>query len=93
MQFSDFVATLIVICSFHRTTMAAYEVEVATGDMKEAGTWDNVYATLFGTAGQSERTELDNYGQDFNRGTVSGTQFCACAFMLSLVNESHSVSK
>lgn len=73
--------------------MAAYKVEVATGDMKEAGTWDNVYVTLFGAAGQSERTELDNYGPNFNRGTVSGTQFCACAFILSLVNESHSVSK
>ncbi|XP_030261043.1 hydroperoxide isomerase ALOXE3-like [Sparus aurata] len=50
--------------------MAAYEVEVATGDMKEAGTWDNVYVTLFGAAGQSERTELDNYGPNFNRGTT-----------------------
>ena len=73
-QYSDFVVTIIVICSFHRMTMAEYKVEVATGDMKEAGTWDKVYVTLFGTAGQSERTELDNCGLDFNRGTVSGTQ-------------------
>ncbi|XP_073349231.1 hydroperoxide isomerase ALOXE3-like [Pagrus major] len=50
--------------------MAGYKVEVATGDMKEAGTWDKVYVTLFGTEGKSERTELDNYGLDFNRGTV-----------------------
>ncbi|XP_036942277.1 hydroperoxide isomerase ALOXE3-like [Acanthopagrus latus] len=70
LQYSDFVVTIIVICSFHRMTMAEYKVEVATGDMKEAGTWDKVYVTLFGTAGQSERTELDNCGLDFNRGTT-----------------------
>ncbi len=51
--------------------MAEYKLEVTTGDTKNAGTWDNIYVTLFGTAGQSERTKLDNYGVDFATGTVS----------------------
>ena len=51
--------------------MAEYKLEVSTGDMEYAGTWDHIYVTLFGTEGQSERTELDNYGTDFTTGTVS----------------------
>uniref|UniRef100_A0A8D0AM79 Si:dkey-17e16.9 n=1 Tax=Sander lucioperca TaxID=283035 RepID=A0A8D0AM79_SANLU len=44
--------------------------KVTTGDMQYAGTWDHIYVTLFGTEGQSERTELDNFGPDFTTGTV-----------------------
>lgn len=51
--------------------MAEYKVQVTTGDMKYAGTMDHIYITLFGTEGQSERTELDNFGRDFGTGTVS----------------------
>lgn len=51
--------------------MAEYNLEVTTGDMQYAGTWDHIYVTLFGTEGQSERTELDNFGPDFTTGTVS----------------------
>uniref|UniRef100_A0A672HGF5 Si:dkey-17e16.9 n=1 Tax=Salarias fasciatus TaxID=181472 RepID=A0A672HGF5_SALFA len=40
--------------------MAEYKLEVTTGTMKYAGTMDYIHATLFGTEGQSERTELDN---------------------------------
>ncbi|XP_067428075.1 hydroperoxide isomerase ALOXE3-like [Thunnus thynnus] len=50
--------------------MAEYKLEVSTGDMEYAGTWDHIYVTLFGTEGQSERTELDNYGTDFTTGTT-----------------------
>lgn len=51
--------------------MAEYKVEVTTGDMSHAGTSDHIHVTLFGTKGQSERTELDNFGIDFATGTVS----------------------
>ncbi|XP_047429793.1 hydroperoxide isomerase ALOXE3-like [Mugil cephalus] len=50
--------------------MAEYKVQVTTGDMKYAGTMDHIYITLFGTEGQSERTELDNVGSDFKTGTT-----------------------
>lgn len=51
--------------------MAEYKLEVTTGDMQYAGTWDHIFVTLFGHEGQSERTELDNLGIDFSTGTVS----------------------
>lgn len=54
--------------------MAEYKLEVTTGDMQYAGTWDHIYITLIGAEGQSERTELDNFGIDFKTGTVSGIQ-------------------
>ncbi|XP_034756215.1 hydroperoxide isomerase ALOXE3 [Etheostoma cragini] len=50
--------------------MAEYNLDVTTGGMQHAGTWDNIYVTLFGTEGQSERTELDNFGPDFRAGTT-----------------------
>ncbi len=51
--------------------MAEYKVEVTTGNLKRAGTWDHIFITLFGTAGQSERTELVNFGINFRPGKVS----------------------
>ncbi|KAM4618195.1 hydroperoxide isomerase ALOXE3-like [Polymixia lowei] len=45
--------------------MAEYKLEVTTGDMTGAGTYDYIYVTLIGTEGESERTELNNYGVDF----------------------------
>ncbi|XP_034556045.1 hydroperoxide isomerase ALOXE3-like [Notolabrus celidotus] len=50
--------------------MPEYQLEVTTGDMKHAGTFDNIYVTLFGTERQSERTKLDNFGIDFLAGKV-----------------------
>ncbi|XP_068580558.1 hydroperoxide isomerase ALOXE3-like [Cebidichthys violaceus] len=50
--------------------MTEYKLEVTTGDKQYAGTWDHVFITLIGTEGQSERTELDNYGIDFTTGTT-----------------------
>uniref|UniRef100_A0A673ADY8 Si:dkey-17e16.9 n=1 Tax=Sphaeramia orbicularis TaxID=375764 RepID=A0A673ADY8_9TELE len=50
--------------------MAKYKVEVTTGDMDYAGTWDRIYVTLIGTKGQSERTELNSFGINFNAGAV-----------------------
>uniref|UniRef100_A0A3B4V2F7 Hydroperoxide isomerase ALOXE3-like n=1 Tax=Seriola dumerili TaxID=41447 RepID=A0A3B4V2F7_SERDU len=50
--------------------MAEYKLEVTTGEMPYAGTWDHVFVTLFGNEGQSERIELDNYGPDFTRAAV-----------------------
>nr|XP_033503740.1 hydroperoxide isomerase ALOXE3-like [Epinephelus lanceolatus]XP_033503741.1 hydroperoxide isomerase ALOXE3-like [Epinephelus lanceolatus] len=50
--------------------MAEYKLEVTTGHMEDAGTWDHIYITLIGTEGQSERTELDNFGIDFGSGTM-----------------------
>uniref|UniRef100_A0A3B3VIT1 Hydroperoxide isomerase ALOXE3-like n=1 Tax=Poecilia latipinna TaxID=48699 RepID=A0A3B3VIT1_9TELE len=48
--------------------MAEYKLEVTTGNMKHAGTTDNIYVILFGSEGQSERTKLDNSGIDFKAG-------------------------
>ncbi|XP_056283558.1 hydroperoxide isomerase ALOXE3-like [Pseudoliparis swirei] len=50
--------------------MVGYKLEVTTGDLKSSGTWDHIYVTLIGTEGQSERTELDNFGFDFSTGTT-----------------------
>lgn len=51
-------------------TMAEYKLEVTTGDMTNAGTFDYIYATLIGTEGKSERTVLNNPGVDFQTGMV-----------------------
>lgn len=51
--------------------MAEYTLSVTTGAMKYAGTIDNIYVILFGTEGQSEHTNLDNFGIDFRTGTAS----------------------
>lgn len=55
-------------------TMAEYKIEVTTGNMQDAGTFDHVYVTLIGTKGESERTELDNFGVDFHFGMVRWIQ-------------------
>ncbi|KAM3602813.1 uncharacterized protein V6R79_011270 [Siganus canaliculatus] len=39
--------------------MAEYKIELTTNDAVKAGTFDYIYITLFGTEGQSRRTELD----------------------------------
>ncbi|KAJ3582928.1 hypothetical protein NHX12_000091 [Muraenolepis orangiensis] len=49
--------------------MAVYKIAVTTGDRLNAETWDNVYVTLIGAEGQSERTLLDNWGHDLGRGS------------------------
>ena len=54
--------------------MAEYKLEVTTGNMTHAGTFDHVFVTLIGTGGKSERTELDNYGVDFKTGMVRTIQ-------------------
>ncbi|XP_015232237.1 PREDICTED: hydroperoxide isomerase ALOXE3-like [Cyprinodon variegatus] len=50
--------------------MAEYKLKVTTGDMKYAGTIDNVSVILFGAEGQSECVKLDNYGRDFTTGNT-----------------------
>ncbi|XP_028303946.1 hydroperoxide isomerase ALOXE3-like [Gouania willdenowi] len=50
--------------------MAEYKLAVTTGSMTYAGTMDHIYVTLIGTEGQSERTELNNWGPDFVTGTT-----------------------
>ena len=54
--------------------MAEYKLEVTTGNMTNAGTFDHMFVTLIGTGGKSERTELDNYGADFKTGMVRTIQ-------------------
>ncbi|XP_060947761.1 hydroperoxide isomerase ALOXE3-like [Limanda limanda] len=48
--------------------MAEYKLQVSTGDMPSAGTWDHVSVTLIGSDGESEKNELDNWGRDFCTG-------------------------
>ena len=59
--------------------MAEYKLEVTTGDMVNAGTFDHIFVTLIGTGGKSERTELDNEGVDFQTGMVSWIQLLVFA--------------
>ncbi|XP_077408881.1 hydroperoxide isomerase ALOXE3-like [Vanacampus margaritifer] len=49
--------------------MAEYKLEVTTGGRDYAGTFDHILVTLFGSEGQSEKTDLDNWGIDFKTGT------------------------
>ncbi|XP_060947753.1 polyunsaturated fatty acid lipoxygenase ALOX15B-like [Limanda limanda] len=48
--------------------MAEYKLQVSTGDMPSAGTWDHVSVTLIGSDGESEQTDLDNFGKDLCTG-------------------------
>ncbi|XP_031177932.1 hydroperoxide isomerase ALOXE3-like isoform X2 [Sander lucioperca] len=50
--------------------MAEYTLEVTTGSMLQAGTFDNLYVTLIGTERQSERTQLTSFGLDEKTGKV-----------------------
>ncbi|XP_070844174.1 hydroperoxide isomerase ALOXE3-like [Chaetodon trifascialis] len=51
--------------------MVEYKIEITTGDMIDAGTFDYIYGTLIGTEGESERTALNNIGVDFQTGMTS----------------------
>uniref|UniRef100_A0A8C8M7Q2 Uncharacterized protein n=1 Tax=Oncorhynchus tshawytscha TaxID=74940 RepID=A0A8C8M7Q2_ONCTS len=48
--------------------MVEYKVQVTTGEVLFSGSSDYIYVTLIGTEGESERTNLDNYGLDFMTG-------------------------
>ncbi|XP_076613037.1 hydroperoxide isomerase ALOXE3-like [Chaetodon auriga] len=48
--------------------MVEYKIEVTTGDMMDARTFDYIYSTLIGTEGESARTALNNIGVDFQTG-------------------------
>ncbi|XP_041717048.1 hydroperoxide isomerase ALOXE3 [Coregonus clupeaformis] len=52
--------------------MVEYKVQVTTGDFLFSGSSDYIYVTLIGTEGESERTNLDNFGLDFMTG-MTGT--------------------
>uniref|UniRef100_A0A8C7I0B5 Hydroperoxide isomerase ALOXE3 n=1 Tax=Oncorhynchus kisutch TaxID=8019 RepID=A0A8C7I0B5_ONCKI len=52
--------------------MVEYKVQVTTGEVLFSGSSDYIYVTLIGTEGESERTNLDNYGLDFMTG-MTGT--------------------
>ncbi|MGW0535162.1 PLAT/LH2 domain-containing protein [Streptomyces sp. NPDC003032] len=49
-----------------------YYVRIHTADVADAGTDAAVYATIIGEEGQTPETELDNIGNDFERGSTSG---------------------
>lgn len=51
--------------------MAEYKLEVTTGEKDLSGSNDYIYVTLIGTEGCSVRTNLDNYGLDFQTGQTS----------------------
>ncbi|XP_061758139.1 hydroperoxide isomerase ALOXE3-like [Nerophis ophidion] len=50
--------------------MVEYKFDATTGEQVGAGTWDHILITLFGTEGQSETMELNNWGVDFITGTT-----------------------
>lgn len=51
--------------------MTEYTLQVTTGSMLHAGTFDNLYVTLIGSERQSERTQLTSFGLDDKTGKVS----------------------
>lgn len=58
--------------------MAVYKVQVSTGQGALAGTFDTISITLAGIDGESTKHVLDQYGLDFQSGSVSvlGGSFC-----------------
>lgn len=51
--------------------MAEYTLDVTTGSMMFAGTFDNLFVTLIGTERESARTQLTSFGLDDKTGKVS----------------------
>ncbi|XP_061125676.1 hydroperoxide isomerase ALOXE3-like [Syngnathus typhle] len=49
-------------------SMTEYKLEVTTGQRECAGTFDHILVTLIGSQGQSDKTDLDNWGIDFKTG-------------------------
>ena len=79
MAFDGKIGNICVL--FQVPIMAMYKVQVTTGDMLLAGTNDHVFVTLVGTNGESERTELDNYGLDFCPNQVRNCSWLSNAFI------------
>ncbi|XP_043393512.1 arachidonate 12-lipoxygenase, 12R-type-like [Chelonia mydas] len=50
--------------------MAIYKVQVSTGQGALAGTFDTISITLAGIDGESTKHVLDQYGLDFQSGSV-----------------------
>ncbi|GAA6228760.1 polyunsaturated fatty acid lipoxygenase ALOX15B-like isoform X1 [Lates japonicus] len=61
--------------------MAEYTLDVITGNMMFAGTFDNLFVTLIGTERESERTQLTSFGLDDKTGKV-GTYSVTTLFSL-----------
>ena len=68
---------------FHPDTMN-YTITITTSDHDDAGTYDYLYATLIGEHGESERTLLDNFGKDFERGSVSFSPLLIIIFISNM---------
>ncbi|KAM3861097.1 hydroperoxide isomerase ALOXE3-like [Diretmus argenteus] len=66
--------------------MGKYTLQVTTGNMLHAGTFDHLYVTLIGAERQSERTELTNCGLDFKIGQPqTGTYTVTTCFSLGFL--------
>ncbi len=67
--------------------MAEYTLEVTTGSMLHAGTFDNLYVTLIGSERQSERTQLISFGLDDQTRKVSGENYnkCNCSYLFLFI--------
>ncbi|XP_044025326.1 hydroperoxide isomerase ALOXE3-like isoform X6 [Siniperca chuatsi] len=68
--------------------MAVYTLEVTTGSMLHAGTFDNLYVTLIGTESQSRRTQLsfglDNKTAKVGKCSVTTIFSLGCLLLLKL---------
>jgi hypothetical protein len=56
--------------SVHTQAIGTYRIDVQTGDLDGAGTDARVRITVFGSAGQSPGTTLDNGDDNFERGKL-----------------------
>ncbi|KAK7907780.1 hypothetical protein WMY93_016392 [Mugilogobius chulae] len=62
-------------------SVAVYKFAVTTGDMPDAGTWDDIFVTIYGSQGRSKRTKLTSFGTNFSQRQV-GTYTVSCSMSL-----------
>lgn len=70
--------------------MAKYHLEVTTGNLKKSGTFDQIFVTLIGSDGQSDKILLNIF--DVGRGSVSCTLHWTLFLNTSKGNNTESIS-
>lgn len=65
----------MLILHFSVNQVTDYEVAVMTGDVKGSGTDANVFLTIFGTLGQTDKIHLTNSSNGFKKASTSNFNF------------------
>ncbi|XP_028253223.1 hydroperoxide isomerase ALOXE3-like isoform X2 [Parambassis ranga] len=80
---SGFIFVCLSCCSYPGV-MADFTLEVTTGSMSYAGTFDHLYVTLIGTKRSSEHTQLTSEVESEKMGTYSVTTLLSLGCLLLL---------